>query len=123
MRLRSPSPTLTLTITVSPGENSGNLRPMRLISSCSICSITFIALFLLRFLPEFLEQFPLGFVHSAPLQQLGPSQPRAPQRLLQPPALDLRVMPRHQDRGHRASFVHLGPRVLRAVEQAVYERL
>ncbi len=45
-------------------------------------------LVLFRLLLEFLEQRPLGVAQSPPLQQLGPPLPRAPERLLQPPALD-----------------------------------
>src|SRR6266705_334321 len=122
-RLRSPSTTLTFTITVSPAENSGSLRPMRLISSSSSFWIRFIALLLVQFLLEFIEQLAFDLAHPAPLQQLRPSQPSAPQRLLQPPALDLRMVPREQYRRHRFPLVRFRPRVLRVVEQPVHERV
>src|SRR5262245_64141857 len=91
-RFLSPSTTLTLTITVSPGAKSGISRFRRLISSCSSVLIRFIASPLV-FLPEFVQQL-LFFLAQLPrLQQVRPSQPGPAQRLLQPPAPDVLVVP------------------------------
>src|SRR6185436_20736690 len=121
-RLRSPSTTLTLTITVSPGAKSGTSFFSRLISSCSRVLIRSIASPRL-FLPEFLQQL-LFFLAQLPcFQQLRPSQPGSAQRLLQPPAPDVLVVPGHQHLRHLHARIRLGPRVLRAVEQPVGERL
>src|SRR6185503_5843572 len=121
-RFRSPSTTLTLTITVSPGEKSGISRFRRLISSCSSVLIRSIASPLV-FLPEFFQQL-LFFLAQLPrFQQVRPSQPGPAQRLLQPPAPDVLVVPGHQHFRHLRALIRLGPRVLRAVEQPVGERL
>ena len=64
-----------------------------------------------------------SFVSAPAREQVGPPLPRAPQRLREAPASNLCVMPRQQHVGHRHSFVHLRPRVVRAVEQAVHERI
>jgi len=84
----------------------------------------FIVLLLLRSVPpEFVEQPALRLGHAAPLEQIRSAQPGTPQRLLQPPAFDLRVVPREQHRRHRFALVHLRPRVLRTIEQPVCERV
>src|SRR5262245_21844480 len=117
-RLRSPSTTLTLTITVSPGEKSGTSFLRRLISSCSsvlMRSISPTPMFSL----EFVQQLAFLCVQFPRLQQIGPAQPGPSQRLLQPPAPDVRVVPRQQHLRHLAARVRLGPRVLRAIEQPV----
>src|SRR5258706_13225146 len=107
-RFLSPSTTETFTITVSPGANSGILRPSRLISSwCnvwirSIFDFPFgfrpsglsrrapvgdargLLLLLRRLLlaPVFLEQLPVVTRELRLVDQVGPAVPRAPQRLL-----------------------------------------
>ena len=45
------------------------------------------------------------------------------ERLLEPPAAYLGVMPRHEHRRHHGAVVHLGPRVVRTVQQTVHERI
>src|SRR5690242_4361600 len=94
-RLRSPSTTLTLTMTVSPGPNSGTFFFSRLISSCSIVWIRFMSTAPV-FLLELRQQLPLFVIQLLCFQQIRPSQPGPPQRLLQPPAPDVLVVPRHQ---------------------------
>src|SRR5437868_7457675 len=120
-RFLSPSTTFTLTSTVSPGEKSGMVLPSRLISSCSIVRIRSISA---PVLPLELGQQCLFFAaHASRLQQIGPPQPRPAQRLLQPPAPDVHMMPGEQHLWHPLAAVHLRPRVLRAVEQPGGERL
>src|ERR1700741_2492165 len=124
-RLRSPSTTFTLTITVSPGEKSGTSFLRRLISSCSSVLIRSMSSPLL--LLEFFQQ-PLFFRAQRPRrEQVGPAQPGPSQRLLQPPAADIVMMSGHQNVRHPCSTLtlrpNLWPRVLRAVEQPVGERL
>src|SRR5262245_27151199 len=120
-RLRSPSTTLTLTTTVSPGPKSGTSRFRRLISSCSSVLIRSIASPLV-FLLEFVQQLLIFLAQLPRLQQVRASQPGPAQRLLQPPAPDVLVVPGHQHFGHLRARVRLRPRVLRAVEQPVGER-
>src|SRR6185295_15172945 len=121
-RLRSPSTTLTLTITVSPGEKSGTSFFSRLISSCSRVLIRSIASPLL-FALELVQQLPFLVAQLPCRQQVRPSQPGPAQRLLQPPAPDVLVVPGHQDLRHLHAPIRLRARVLRAVEQPVGERL
>src|SRR6266705_3136575 len=83
----------------------------------------FIALLLVHLLLELLEQLAFGLAHPAPLEQLGPAKPGAAERLLQPPALDLRVVPREQHRRRRFPLVHFRPRVLRGLQQPAHERV
>src|SRR6185503_5448894 len=121
-RLRSPSTTLTLTITVSPGEKSGISRFRRLISSCSRVLIRSIASPLL-FPLELVQQLPFLVAQLPCLQQVRPSQPGPAQRLLQPPAPDVLVVPGQQHLRHLQARMRLRSRVLRAVEQPVGKRL
>src|SRR5580765_4403320 len=124
-RFLSPSTTFTLTMTVSPGEKSGISRFSRLISSCSIVWMMFIASlrsFSLCFLPEFVQQLLFLFAQLPRFEQVRPSEPGPAERLLQPPAPDVLVVPRQQHLRHLASRIQLGTRVLRAVEQPVGER-
>ena len=67
-------------------------------------------------LPFLLRQLPIP-------QQIGPSLPRAAQRLLQPPRADRRVVPRQQHVRHPRARVLLRPRVMRAIEQPGDERI
>src|SRR5687767_13187187 len=122
-RFLSPSTTLTLTTTVSPGEKSGTLRARRLISSCSMVRIRSMCFSAPVFLLELLQQPSFVFAQAARADQIGPPQPGPAQRLLQPPAPDVLVVPREQDLGHPRAGVRLRPRVLRAVEQPVGKRL
>src|SRR5687768_6628378 len=55
--------------------------------------------------------------------QIRPPQPGASHRLLQPPALDISVVPALQDFGHRLAFELHRPRVMRPVEQTSVEGL
>src|SRR5687767_7398746 len=122
-RLRSPSTTLTFTITVSPGEKSGTSFLRRLISSCSSVLIRSISTSLLL---ELFQQSLLFRAQRLHAQQIRTPQPRPAQRLLQPPAPDVLMVPRHQYFRHPAPALirpRLGPRVLRAVQQTVRERL
>src|SRR5687768_7806347 len=123
-RFLSPSTTLTLTITVSPGEKSGTSFLRRLISSSSRVPIRSMALAPV-FSLEFVQQLSFLCVQRPRLQQVGPAQPGPTQCLLQPPAPDVLVVPRHQHlrhRGARGRRPDLWPRVLRAIEQPVGER-
>src|SRR2546422_10011122 len=72
---------------------------------------------------ELRQQLRFLFAQRPRRQQVGPPEPGPPQRLLQPPAPDVLVVPREQLLGLSRALVHLGPRVLRAVEKAVRERL
>src|SRR2546425_13072020 len=72
---------------------------------------------------ELRQQLRFLFAQRPRRQQVGPPEPGPPQRLLQPPAPDVPVVPREQLPGYSRALVHLGPRVLRAVEKAVRERL
>src|SRR5216117_4067789 len=72
---------------------------------------------------ELRQQLRFLFAQRPRRQQVGPPEPSPPQRLLQPPAPDVLVVPREQLLGHSRALVHLGPRVLGAVEKAVRERL
>src|SRR5205807_2035774 len=72
---------------------------------------------------ELREQLRFLFAQRPRRQQIGPPEPGTPQRLLQPPAPDVLVVPREQLLGHSRALVHLGPRVLRALEKALRERL
>src|SRR5688572_4535339 len=121
-RLRSPSTTLTLTMTVSPGEKSGTLRARRLISSCSIVRMRSISLAPVLLL-EFFQQFSFVFAQPARGDQLGAPQPGPSQRLLQAPAPDVLMVPGQQDLGNPCAGINFRTRVLRAIEQAVGERL
>src|SRR6185503_13872201 len=121
-RFLSPSTTLTLTTTVSPGENSGTSFLRRLISSCSSVLMRSIALtpvFTLEFFQQ-LRFFRVQLLHG---QQIGPPQPSPAQRLLEPPAPDILVVPRQQHLRYPPVGIDLRPRVLRAIEQPVGERL
>src|SRR2546421_3857134 len=75
------------------------------------------------FVLEFLQQFLFLCAELTPRDQLGPPQPGPAERLLQPPAPDVLVVPGEQHLGHSFAAVHLGPRVLRTIEQSVGERL
>src|SRR5688500_10262666 len=121
-RLRSPSTTLTFTTMVSPGENSGTSFLRRLISSCSSVLMRSMALTPV-FALEFFQQLRFLCIQLLHGQQIRPPQPCSPQRLLQPPAPDVGMVPGQQYLGHPAIRIHLGPRVLRTVQQAVGERL
>src|SRR2546427_12934830 len=72
---------------------------------------------------ELPQQLRFLFAQRPPRQQIGPPEPGPPQRLLQPPAPDVLVVPREQLLGHSRALVRRGPRVLRAVEKAARERL
>ena len=70
----------------------------------------------------FLEQPPLLARQLTRAQQIR--APRSsPERLPSPPALDLGVVAAEQHRRHRPSLPHLGPRVVRPVEEPGRERL
>src|SRR4026209_1903930 len=71
----------------------------------------------------FLEQPPLLARQLTRVQQIRAPCARAPQRVPSPPALDLGVVAREQHRRHRPSFPHLGPRVVRPVEEPGRKRL
>src|SRR3990170_5280452 len=75
------------------------------------------------FLLEFVQQLAFLCVQCPHLQQVGPAQPGPSQRLLQPPAPDVLMVPRQQPLRHpgarrRPDF---RPRVLRAIQQPVGE--
>src|SRR2546427_13252661 len=72
---------------------------------------------------ELRQQLRFLFAQRPRRPPLGPPEPSPAQRLLQPPAPDVLVVPREQLLGHSRALVRLGPRVLRAVEKAVRERL
>ena len=57
-------------------------------------------------------------VSARPASRSGRRSHVRPSACLQPPAADLRMVPRQQHLGHRAAFVHLRPRVVRTIEQA-----
>ena len=57
------------------------------------------------------------------IQQIGAVLRRVLQALVPPPTLDVGVVPRHQHLGHRQALPDLGARVVRAVQQAVGERV
>src|SRR5713101_6605513 len=73
--------------------------------------------------PELFKQFTFALAHPAPIEELRPPEPGAAERLLQPPAPDLRMVAREKHRRHRLARVRFRPRVLRAVEQPVHERV
>src|ERR1051326_706679 len=111
MRSRSPSTTLRLTRTVSPGENSGMVRPA---SSFSICCASSVL--------STVMASPLSSV-LLPSPQIRAALARRPLPLLLPPLADPVVMTGEQHLRHRAAFPGLGPRVVRIFEEAVLENL
>src|SRR5437899_84239 len=111
MRSRSPSTTLRLTRTVSPGENSGIVRPA---SNFSICCVSIVL--------STVMASPLSSV-LLPSPQIRAALARRPLPLLLPPLADPVVMTGEQHFRHRAAFPGLGPRVVRIFEEAVLETL
>src|SRR5712691_8653661 len=89
----------------------------------ALVSLYALALSFAQFLPELFKQFTFALAHPAPIEELRPPEPGAAERLLQPPALDLRMVAREKHRRHRLARVRFRPRVLRAVEQPVHERV
>src|SRR5690625_4821662 len=129
---RVPSVTRTWTTTESPGANSGtscfscsasSCAMMLLLMPCStmlkVCAIA------LRSLLEVVHVFvqPGLLLGGEPplFQQLRPSLPGPAQGLLQPPALDVPVVPRPQHLRHPLATKHLGAGVVGAVQQPVAE--
>src|SRR3954462_7416707 len=75
------------------------------------------------FSEKFFEEFRRISRQSAPRNQIWPAQPRARDRLLQPPALNISVVPALQNFGHCPAFKFHRPRVMRPIEQTLVERL
>src|SRR5258707_15283949 len=71
---------------------------------------------------EFFQQSPLFITHAAPFEQFRPPQPGPAQRLLQSPAMDRRVIARHQHRRNRLPVDHRRPRVVRPVHKPSLDR-
>src|SRR6185436_8592727 len=90
-RSRSPSFTLTCTTTVSPGLKSGSLRVLRAFSSSKMMLLAMSVTF--AFSEKFVEEFRRVGRQSTPCNQIRPAQPRARDRLLQPPALNISMVP------------------------------
>src|SRR5688500_15761246 len=92
-RSRSPSCTRTCTVTVSPGANAGTCLPAPRRASSSFSTLLIV---LLRFYCVFtLELFQQLFLFRCQLQlrqQIGATQPRSSQLLLEPPAAYLLVV-------------------------------
>src|SRR6188768_3905520 len=75
------------------------------------------------FSEKFVEEFRrIGRQFSA-CNQIRPAHKGARDRLLQPPALNLSVVPTLQYGRHRPAFEFDRPRVMRPVEQTIVERL
>src|ERR1700734_3327728 len=72
---------------------------------------------------ELLEQHALLVRQAAPLEQLRPPEPGAPQGLLQTPAADRRVVARSQDLRHFAPVHRDRPRVVRPIQEPLAEGL
>src|SRR6187401_3813169 len=79
--------------------------------------------FTFAFSEKFVEEFRRISRQSAPCNQIRPAQIGSRDRLLQPPALDISVVPALQYFGHRPAFELHRPRVMRPVEQTLVERL
>ena len=69
------------------------------------------------------EKLPLLLRQLAAFQQIRPSFPRAAQRLLETPHAYCLMVPGKQDFRHPRPSVHLGPRVVRAIEQSGGKRV
>src|SRR5687767_15748375 len=74
------------------------------------------------FSEKFIEQLGRIGRQATLSNQIGPAHPRARDRLLQPPALDVSVVPALQDLGHRPALELHRSRVVRPVEQTSVER-
>src|SRR5688572_5263618 len=120
-RSRSPSVTLTCTTTVSPGLKSGILRVARAFSSSKMMLLAMSVTF--AFSEKFIQEFRRIRRQATPRNQIRPAHPGARDRLLQPPALNVSVVPALQNFGHRPAFELHRPRVVRPVEQTLIERL
>jgi hypothetical protein len=75
------------------------------------------------FSEKFVEEFRRISRQSAPCNQIWSAQPRSRNRLLQPPALYVSVVPALKNFGHRPAFELHRPRVMRPVEQTRVEGL
>src|SRR5690606_37884950 len=71
----------------------------------------------------FLQQFPLLRSQLRRFDQVRAAFPRAPQRLLEPPAPDRCMVAAGEHFRHRQTFVDFRPRVVRPIEQAVRKRV
>src|SRR5687767_5656555 len=75
------------------------------------------------FSEKFIEQLGRIGRQATLSNQIRPAHPGARDRLLQPPALYVSVVPALQDLGHRPAFELHRPRVMRPIEQTSIERL
>src|SRR5215210_2383262 len=128
-RSRVPSTTRTCTLTVSPGRNSGMSERRK---GCSTRSVLFMAT--VRdctsggFRPDrdgsgAGSSWTLSAPERSALEQVGAIAARLVEGGVAPPSLDLGVVPRPQDLGHRHAAELRRTRVMRVVEQTVLERV
>src|SRR6188768_778887 len=75
------------------------------------------------FCEKFVEEFRRIRRQFSSCNQIWSAQPRSRNRLLQPPALNVSVVPALKNFGHRPAFELHRPRVMRPVEQTIVERL
>src|SRR3954467_14293985 len=73
------------------------------------------------FSEKFCEEFRRIGRQSTSCNQIWSAQPRSRNRLLQPPALNVSVVPALKNFGHRPAFELHRPRVVRPVEQTIVE--
>jgi len=72
---------------------------------------------------EFCEQPLLVFRQRSPCEKVRTPLPRAPERLLQAPPADRRMVARQQHVGHALAIIRLRARVMRTVQQARGKRI
>src|SRR5690348_16684189 len=121
MRSRSPSTTLRLTRTVSPGENSGIVRPASSFSIC--CASSVLSTVMASPLSSVLQPRLRALRGEPAVPQIRATLARRLLPLLLPPLADPVMMTGEQHLRHCAALPNLGSRVVRIFEEPVLETL